>query len=76
MYSPDKLGDITATQGVLPPNMAEVHAALEASQVTVMAVTPKVPGYTSKFQDLTSIVEKSNGEHFLFSSVISTEANL
>ncbi|MCC6138732.1 MAG: hypothetical protein IT287_08875, partial [Bdellovibrionaceae bacterium] len=76
LYSPDKLGDIEATKGVLPPNMAEVHASLDASQVTVMAVTPKVAGYTSSFQNLSSIVEKSNGEHFLFSSVIKKPAIL
>lgn len=76
LYSPDKLGDIEATKGVLPPTMAEIHASLEASQVTVMAVTPRVAGYTSTFQNLSSIVEKSNGEHFLFSSVIKRPAIL
>lgn len=70
LYSPDKLGSIEATKGVPPPTMAEVHASLEASQVAVMAVTPNGPGYTAKFQNLSSIVEKSGGEHFLFSSVI------
>jgi hypothetical protein len=76
LYSPDRLGDINATKGILPPNMVNIHLSLEASQVTVMAVTPKLPGYTSNFQGLSSIVEKSNGEHFLFKSVIQKPAIL
>lgn len=76
LYSPDKLGSIEATRGVPPPTMAEVHASLEASQVAVMAVTPSGPGYTSNFQNLSSIVEKSGGEHFLFKSVIQKPARL
>ncbi len=76
LYSPDKLGSIEATKGVPPPTMAEVHASLEASQVAVMAVTPNGAGYTSNFQNLSSIVEKSGGEHFLFKSVIQKPARL
>jgi hypothetical protein len=76
LYSPDKLGDIGATKGVLPPSMADVHTSLEASQVAVMAVTPSLAGYNSSFQGLSSIVEKSGGEHFLFKSVISKPARL
>lgn len=76
LYSPDRQGDMNATKGVPPPTMAEVHTSLEASQVAVMAVTPNGPGYTSTFQNLSSIVEKSGGEHFLFKSVIQKPARL
>lgn len=76
LFSPDKLGDIGATKGVLPPSMADVHASLESSQVAVMAVTPNLAGYNSSFQGLSSIVEKSGGEHFSFKGVISKPARL
>lgn len=76
LYSPGNEGNLESTRGVLPPTMAEVHASLESSQVAVMAVTPSLAGYNSNFQGVSSIVEKSNGEHFLFTSVMNRPAML
>ena len=72
LYSPGNQGMI----GDNAPQMSEVSKALEESQATVFGVTPSLPGYTSSFQGYQSIVDKSKGEHFLFSDVIAGKVTL
>lgn len=72
LYSPDKQGVI----GELAPTMAQTNQAIVNSQMTVMAVTPNMPGYTGSFQNEEGIVQKSKGKHFLFTDVVKGKQKL
>jgi len=80
LFSPSNQGAV----GALAPFMSEVKAAIDRSQLRVFAVTPSLPGYNSNFTvregstrvTHPSIVQMSNGEHFLFSDLISGRITL
>lgn len=79
LYSPSNQGEV----GRLAPYMSEVRSAINESQMRVFAVTPSSPGYNNTFRvrenswvTYPSIVEMSNGEHFLFSDLIAGRITL
>jgi hypothetical protein len=80
LYSPSNQGAV----GPLAPFMSEVQEAIQRSQMRVFAVTPSLPGYNSDFSvrengrrvRYPSIVQMSNGEHFLFADMISGRITL
>lgn len=72
LYSPDHQGQV----GSLAPAMSEVDQAITNSQITVFGITPDLPGYTTPFQGLPSIVDQSDGEHYLFTDVIQNKISL
>lgn len=80
LYSPSNQGDV----GALAPFLSQVHAAIQDSEMRVFAVTPSLDGYNQNFRvresgvwvTYPSIVEHSNGEHFLFSDLIAGRITL
>ncbi len=72
LYSPQNQGSI----GTKAPTMDAVAKAIKDSQITVFGITPIMPGYTSGLNGIPGVVEQSNGEHYLFQSVIGGEVNL
>ena len=72
LYSPQNQGSL----GAAAPNMNRVAQAIQDSQITIFGITPYLPGYTSDLNGLPSIIEQSNGEHYLFQSVINGETTL
>jgi hypothetical protein len=80
LFSPSNQGAV----GALAPFMSEVRNAIENSQMRIFAVTPNLAGYNSSFnvrengRNVTypSIVQMSNGEHFLFSDLIAGRITL
>jgi hypothetical protein len=80
LFSPSNQGSV----GRQAPFMHEVRDAINRSQLKIFAVTPSLPGYNSNFRvreglsttTYPSIVTMSQGEHFLFSDLISGRITL
>ncbi|PWU20505.1 MAG: hypothetical protein C5B49_04190 [Bdellovibrio sp.] len=57
--------------GLVPaPTYSSVLASLQQSQMNIFLAAPAIPGYSSPFQGMPSVVTASNGEFFLYSDLI------